>query len=147
MLAVDHCRHPCAVSGRWRRGPLSEFRYGETIDDLLDRKRARTLAEQIVEWAACEVDSSTRTQRITKHDRERGIVRVPSRAKWLFPAESARLVVVLQDVRLHDVRWDPRLGPDQERSGVLGVGKDAASRLGEDERLEISRIEGGILLT
>lgn len=64
----------------------------------------------------------------------------------LFPAESVRLVVVLQGARLDDVRWDPRLGPDQERSGVLGVGRDAASRLGADERLEISRIEGGILL-
>jgi hypothetical protein len=25
-------------------------------------------------------------------------------------------------------RWDPRVGPDRERSGVLGVGRDAMRR-------------------
>lgn len=123
-----------------------EFRYGETIDDPLDRQRALAFAEQIIEWAVAEVSASTCTQRVTQNDRERGIVRIPARAKWLLPAERTRLVVILRDERLHDVRWDPRLGPDQERSGVLGVGRDAAFTLSEDERLEILRTEGGIQL-
>lgn len=123
-----------------------EFRYGETIDDRLDRPQALRLAQQIIEWAEAEVKASTCTQRITGHDREQGIVRIPRCAKWLFPSETARLFVVLRGERLDDVRWDPRFGPDQERSGVLGVGRDAASKLKEDERLEIGRMEEGIRL-
>jgi HEPN domain-containing protein len=123
-----------------------EFRYGETIDDLLDRHHALALAEQVVEWARAEVRASTRTQRVTEHDRKQGALRVPACAKWLFPAEPAQLVVVLQGIHLDNVRWDPRLGLDRERSGVLGIGRDAASNLKEDEQLEISRAEGGVQL-
>lgn len=123
-----------------------EFRYGETIDDLLNRRQALALAGKIVEWATAEVSASTRTQRVTANDREEGILRIPACAKWLFPTEPARLAVVLQGVHLDNVRWDPRLGPGQERSGVLGIGRDAASRLNKDEQLEISRADGGVQL-
>lgn len=134
------------MSANLRRGP-SSFVTGKTIDDLLDRPQALAFARQIIEWATTEVAGSTRTQRVTAQDRKQGIVRIPARAKWLFPTEPARLGVVLGGVRLDDVRWDPRLGPDQERSGVLGVGREAASRINEGKRLEIARTDDGIRLT
>jgi hypothetical protein len=79
-------------------------------------------------------------------DREAGIVRVPSRSKSLFPVERAQLTVVLRGESLYEVRWDPRLGPDRERSGRLGIGKLAASRLIEGETLRIAQIDGGVQL-
>jgi len=36
--------------------------------------------------------------------------------------------------------------PDRERSGVLGIGKDAASQLIEGETLRIAQIDGGVQL-
>lgn len=86
------------------------------------------------------------TQPVREGDREAGIVRVPSRSKALFPAERMLLAVVLRGVSLREVRWDPPLGPDRERSGVLGIGKDAASRLTDGEMLRIAQIDGGVRL-
>jgi HEPN domain-containing protein len=123
-----------------------EFRYGETIDDQLDREQALTLAREVIVWAEASVDAAARTQQVTEHDRDQGIVRVPARSKWLFPEEPARITVVLGEIRLDEVRWDPRLGPDRERSGVLGIGKNAASRLMEGETLRITWSDGGVRL-
>ena len=68
------------------------------------------------------------------------------RSKALFPAQKTLLTVVLRGVALHEVRWDPRFGPDRERSGVLGIGKQAVSRLAEGETLLIAPIDGGVRL-
>jgi HEPN domain-containing protein len=123
-----------------------EFRYGETIDDQLDRKQAFALALDIIAWAEASVDAEARTQQVTEHDRDQGIVRIPARSKRLFPPETARLTIVLEGTRLDDVRWDPRPGPDRERSGVLGIGKDAASGLTEGQSLRITPSDGGVRL-
>lgn len=53
---------------------------------------------------------------------------------------------MLRGVELEDVRWDPRFGPDQERSGVIGIGKEAAAELTEGEVLRITRIDIGVRL-
>jgi len=73
-----------------------EFRYGETIDDQLDREQALTLARGAILWAEASVDAAARTQQVTEHDRDQGIVRVPARSKWLFPGEPARITVCLE---------------------------------------------------
>jgi HEPN domain-containing protein len=39
-----------------------EFRYGETIDDQLDREQARTLARDVIAWAAESIDVAARTR-------------------------------------------------------------------------------------
>jgi HEPN domain-containing protein len=123
-----------------------EFRYGETIDDQLDREQALTLAREVIAWADASVDAAAQTQQVTEHDRDQGIVRIPARSKWLFPSELARLTVVLEGYRLDEVRWDPRLGPDRERSGVLGVGKDVASQIKQGKTLRITRSDVGVHL-
>jgi hypothetical protein len=44
------------------------------------------------------------------------------------------------------VSWDPRVGPDRERSGLLRIGKEAARRLiGDRTTLVIGRNEDGLL--
>lgn len=45
-----------------------EFRYGETIDDQLDREQALTLACDIIAWAEASVDAAARAQQVTERD-------------------------------------------------------------------------------
>lgn len=125
-----------------------EFRYGETIDDSLDRKQALTLAKEAVEWAKNQVDATAQgeTQRVTANDIAAGIVRVPQSSKRFFPDEQCRISIMLRGVDLEDLRWDPRFGPDQERSGVIGIGKEAASDLAEGDELRITETDGGVRL-
>ena len=123
-----------------------EFRYGETIEDLLEREQALTLAGEIIAWSQNQIDAPAETQPVRPGDRDTGILRVPSCSKPLFPPERTLLTVVLRGVCLGEVRWDPRLGPDRERSGVLGIGKEAASQLTEGERLRITAIDPGVQL-
>ena len=64
------------------------------------------------------------TQRITAKDIEGGRIRIPIDAQTrvlLLTRESLRIDL---RGRLLDARWDPRLGPDKERSGVLAVGRE-----------------------
>jgi hypothetical protein len=43
-------------------GPWAvEFRYGETIDDPLDREQASTLVVEVIAWAEAHVAARTRT--------------------------------------------------------------------------------------
>lgn len=125
-----------------------EFRYGETIDDPLDRKQALALVEEAVEWAEGQVEGTTQgtTQRVTANDIAAGIVRVPQPGKQFFPDEQCRISIMLRGVDLKDVRWDPRFGADQDRSGVIGIGKEAAADLAEGDELRITETHGGVRL-
>jgi HEPN domain-containing protein len=136
--------HEIRVLGPW----AVEFRYGETINDPLDREQAIALSVNAVEWAENQLEASAQaeTQRVTAKDIAAGIVRVSRAGKRLFPAERGRVSLVLRGVELEDVRWDPRFGPDQERSGVIGIGREAAAELTEGEVLRITRIDIGVRL-
>lgn len=67
-------------------------------------------------------DESSTTQVVTQADLEAGQIRIPARSKHRFPAQKADLHVIIEDVELA-ASWDPRMGPDRERSGVLRIGK------------------------
>lgn len=125
-----------------------EFRYRETIDDPLDREQAIALSVKAVEWAENQIEASAQasTQCVTAEDIAAGIVRVPRAGKRLFPAKRCRVSLVLRGVRLEDVRWDPHVKPDQERSGVIGIGTEAAAELAEGDVLSITRIDAVVRL-
>lgn len=83
------------------------------------------------------------TQRVSAGDIRRGIIRIPGPAKVLFPPTRTQVQIELHGERT-SCRWDPRYGPDQERSGVLGVGTALTRRLiTEGERLSIL-VENGV---
>src|SRR5690606_24847708 len=63
-----------------------------------------------------------RTQRVTEADIGKGQIRIPGSTKRLFPLERGTIEVELRGERF-TCRWDPKYGPDKERSGVLGVGR------------------------
>jgi hypothetical protein len=68
------------------------------------------------------------SQRITAGDVEAGIVRVPHDSKRCLPGIRTDVDTLLRGEALGNRRWDPRLGPDRERSGVLRVGRSALER-------------------
>jgi len=76
-----------------------------------------------------------RTQRITEKDIEARRIRFPSSAKRAFPAERGEVDVVLRGHPL-TARWHPHYDRDQERSGVLKVGRQLlAAHVNPDEVL------------
>ena len=58
------------------------------------------------------------TQKVTAADLKRGQLRVPKSSKKIFPSGRGYVSVQIDDVVI-DASWDPRVGPDRERSGVL----------------------------
>ena len=85
------------------------------------------------------------TQRVSVGDIRRGIIRIPRPVKVLFPPKRAQVEIELRGER-KSCRWDPRYGPDRERSGVLGIGTALTRRLiTEGERLSIL-VENGVFL-
>lgn len=88
--------------------------------------------------------TGARTQRVTQTDVAAGRIRLPRETKRLFPAARGAIQVVLRGERV-DARYDPRVGPDRERSAVLQVGRDVLERLVRTgEVLSVSRGPGGI---
>lgn len=86
----------------------------------------------------------TRSQRVTAADLAAGRIRIPRGApKALLPATRQDIDITLRGERLR-CRWDPRTGPDQERSGVLAVGRRVLQALVEvDDVLDV-RLRDGI---
>lgn len=88
-----------------------------------------------------------RTQRVTATDLESGWIRVPSKGsaptKSLFPSGKATLNVMLRG-RPVSARWDPRMGPDRERSGVLRIGSALSDLVRKDEVLVVLVHGGGV---
>jgi hypothetical protein len=96
------------------------------------------------------LDAGTaRSQPVTRTDIRNGRVRFPRDAKRLFPAERSNVDVVLRGERT-SARWDPRLGPDKERSGVLTLGRRLLTeKVRPDEVLVLSAqsVEGTVELS
>jgi hypothetical protein len=86
------------------------------------------------------------SQRVTLTDIRAGRIRFPREAKRYFPTERDEVQVVLRGVPL-GARYDPRTGPDKERSAVLLVGKANLEALVQaDEVLSISLGDGIVRL-
>ena len=88
-------------------------------------------------------DGTVLSQPVTAGNLSRGRVRIgiASEGKKLLPAEKARVTIILRGRAVPGVLWDPRMGPDKERSGVLGVGKHSLVELVEaDERLVLRKL-------
>jgi hypothetical protein len=69
-----------------------------------------------------------RSQRITVSDLAHGQIRLPRQTKALFPNKKSNVEVVLRGEPV-TARYDPRLGPDRERSAVLRIDRELLSRV------------------
>lgn len=117
---------------------------GSKSKNMEDRRRnsVRRSPRSVADKGDC-----FRTQRVTAVDLRCGRIRIPSvgssLAKALFPTKKATIHVVLAG-RLVPGNWDPRMGPDRERSGVLRVGSILRELVCQDEILLVSSDDGAI---
>ena len=81
-----------------------------------------------------------RTQRVTAADLHAGRIRIPHETKLLFPRDGEYVDILLRGQAMN-VRWDPRMGPDQERSGVLLIGRRVLPDLVSPD--EVLHVQGG----
>lgn len=81
------------------------------------------------------------TQRVTATDIASGRIRIPSRSKDIFPSDRARISIDLRG-QLVTASWDPKFGPDKERSGTIAIPKAVlAASVNLNEVLSI-RLDG-----
>ena len=86
-----------------------------------------------------------RSQRVTQKDLNAGQIRFPNVSKTVFPDEKAEIAVLIRGSHFRG-RYDPRRGPDRERSAVLRLGKSVLAGLVEpDEVLDVSVAENGLV--
>jgi hypothetical protein len=86
------------------------------------------------------------TQRVTAADLAGGCIRIPIGGKASFPSSPQRLPIVLRGTRTV-VQYNPRLGPDRERSGVLSIGSVLRDLVVADEILEVGQEGDRVVLT
>jgi hypothetical protein len=87
------------------------------------------------------------SQRVTHSDIQEGRIRFPRSAKRYFPNERCLVSVTLRGLQVEAARYNPRTGPDRERSAVLLVGKANLERLvRSDEILSVSCGDGVVHL-
>jgi TDG/mug DNA glycosylase family protein len=84
------------------------------------------------------------SQRVTEADLEAGIIRLPRIAKSLLPSEKSEEVSITLRGTPLTASYDPKRGPDRERSGVLRIGRAHLSRLVKaGDRLRVSKGPNG----
>lgn len=103
-----------------------------------------TSREQVPLRAA---DAVYRTQRVSAADIRKGQIRIPSGSpKAMFPRQRDGVTVELRGERF-TCRWDPRLGSDKTRSGIISIGLERATRLlTPEDVLEIRRAGDVVVL-
>jgi hypothetical protein len=78
------------------------------------------------------------TQNVTPSDISSGQLRVPRAAKSVFPVDKALIEIELDGHRL-TASWDPRTTGDEERSGIIRVGRGTLTNYvahGDPRRIE-----------
>lgn len=87
------------------------------------------------------------SQRVTAKDIESGQIRFPAPAKRAFPREAGDIELELRGIPIKG-RWNPRTGPDRERSGVLRVGRQVLeAHVRADEVLTVHERAGRVVLS
>jgi len=145
-------RHPFPFANlEWPRGTRKAHGFSGVRWEV-----APTEQKQVIHPIPTRNDNSmslmsvNRTQRITVKDIENGRVRIPAigaaETKQLFPDVKAKVDVLLRGKSL-SCSWNPNMGPDRERSGVLGVSRTTLQQLVRaNEVLGVTRSSDGRLI-
>jgi hypothetical protein len=86
-------------------------------------KPAAAVVEQPITARLRGSVGSAASQTVTDKDIDAGRVRFPRPAKRLLPPEREYVAISVRGRHFARVRWDPRIGADKERSGLLALGK------------------------
>jgi len=107
--------------------------------------RLRRSQESTDEHGRPENATDEHSQPLTANDLARGQIRLPRRAKAMLPATKTEVEVLLRGTKV-PAQYDPRTGPDRERSAVLRVGHDLlGARVKIGETLRLSRGLAGLI--
>jgi hypothetical protein len=118
----------------------------DDVREILAVTPQPTRARAPVQREEAAMSTIAESQRVTLADIRAGRIRFPREAKRYFPTERESIQVVLRGVQLH-AHYDPRTGPDRERSAVLALGKSNLEKLVRaDETLSISLEDGTVRL-
>lgn len=117
-------------------GPYAPRAEADRIDGQLANLLGRASDTQISE--------ADRSRPVTPNDLERGQIRFPRTAKRFFPSDKAVVDVVVRGTRIQ-AAYDPRTGPDRDRSATLHVGKPLSGLVKSNELLRVSRGPGGVV--
>jgi excisionase family DNA binding protein len=83
------------------------------------------------------------THRVTAKDIEAGQIRIPPPTKELFPTARTEFEVRVRGTMLA-AHWDPRVGPERPRAGLLRFGRGRLeSLIGANDVLSVSLDDGG----
>lgn len=85
------------------------------------------------------------TQNVTAEDLKQGQLRVPKASKKIFPSGRGYVYVQVDGVVI-EASWDPRVGPDRERSGVLRIPRHLLSSLEPGGPRAIRRTVDGVFV-
>lgn len=108
----------------------------QTKGDRTATTPVAAVTADLPKWSRPSRPNDGRTQRVTAADLDGGRIRIPGDNKRHFPGHRSHVSIEIRSHRA-DVRWDPRNGPDKDRSGVLFVGKALRDLVRPDEYLAI----------
>jgi hypothetical protein len=107
-------------------------------------------ATQATQPKPIKSEGSSPTQRVTVGDINKKQIRIPSTntssTKRLFPRDKGYVKVILRGQPIDSCSWDPKMGPDRQRSGVLRVGSVLSTLVRADEVLSVRRGDGDTIL-
>jgi len=148
--AVHDSAHPFPFANlEWPRGTRKVHGLRGTREPKLRTSLRRPAAVRTAALASLGTVGSDRTQRVTANDLRAGQIRIPSSGaattKSLFPAIKSVLDVALRGSAMSG-SWDPRMGPDRERSGILRIGPELRDVVQEDEVLTVTSGADGLTI-
>jgi hypothetical protein len=146
VMPFANLEYPKGVFKRHGIKGAKEPRKGREKEARGPRRKTATAVSATLDLAAQSTRDNLFTQPVLRGDTSAGILRVPKSTKMLFPPAKAIVRVEFEGHDLGECAWDPRLGPDRARSGVLRIGRDAVAGLQEGKRLQVERSESGIRL-
>ena len=122
--------------------PTREFLGARTIGNLIDTEQElRTMllagGSQGTQLGDPPRQPTGWTQPVTAVDISNGRIRIPAATKPIFPPARGPIAITLRGIAM-TVPYDPRNGPDRNRSGVLRVGRERLRDYVPFERLAVS---------
>lgn len=133
----------------WPRGTRKAHGLRGTREPKLRTSMRRPAAVRTVAPAPLGTVGSDRTQRVTANDLRAGQIRIPSSGaaatKSFFPTIKSVVDVELRGSAMSG-SWDPRMGPDRERSGILRIGPGLRDVVREDEVLTVTSGADGLTI-
>jgi hypothetical protein len=132
--------HSRAIKGHGFRKATGDLRAGGS--SRRTRAGSGRASTDAVAAIAVGRGPSQPSQKVSPKDLAAGQVRVPRRTKALLPAGRGEVQVRVRGQVLH-AHWDPRNGPDRERSGMVSFGKGQLAGLVQAGEVLAVRTEDG----